>query len=283
MKFLCEEQYQKILEPLKALPFNTLFARAVLENKAKGTVYVDNQDKPKTIFIANSYGMSLLFGDTTNEEFNKSLIQYMMNNKSHRIKYEWLQVYPDTWNTKLSELLGDNIVKYSTLAESYQEVELISLIDNYRRDKIIQWGRVNFKYVNNTLIQDKKYNIQRIDSIIYDKIKGTVIPKHFWNTKELFLTEGIGYALMDGEEVASVAFSSCMFTGLLEIGIETVEKYRGFGYAKQVCRELISFCIENSYTPIWACRRENTGSYNLAKSLGFEEDLVLPYYELVSN
>jgi RimJ/RimL family protein N-acetyltransferase len=88
---------------------------------------------------------------------------------------------------------------------------------------------------------------------------------------------------MNGDEVASIAFSSCMFIGQLEIGVETVEKFRGMGYAKQVCQELISFCIENSYTPIWACRKENVGSFNLAKSLGFEEELVLPYYELVSN
>lgn len=38
---------------------------------------------------------------------------------------------------------------------------------------------------------------------------------------------------------------------------------------------------KNNYSPIWPCRKENTGSYMLAKSLGFKEALILPYYELV--
>ncbi|MCL1874757.1 MAG: GNAT family N-acetyltransferase [Synergistaceae bacterium] len=66
----------------------------------------------------------------------------------------------------------------------------------------------------------------------------------------------------------------------LEIGIETVEKYRGMGFARAACMALIDYCIENGLEPVWSCRLENTPSTNLAKSLGFFETMRLPYYHI---
>lgn len=33
-------------------------------------------------------------------------------------------------------------------------------------------------------------------------------------------------------------------------------------------------------SPVWACRMQNRGSYNLARSPGFEPALEIPYYRL---
>lgn len=87
--------------------------------------------------------------------------------------------------------------------------------------------------------------------------------------------------MLSGNDIASVAFSSCKFGNELEIGIETSENYRGMGFAKHLCRAMLAYCKSNGYSPIWACRKENISSYKLAKSLGFEESLILPYYEMV--
>lgn len=284
MKLLKENKYGELLEQLNKIPFNTLFARAVLESKVSGSVFVDNTDHPKTVFIAHLYGMSLLFGDTENKEFNTSLANYMLNTNGNRHNLEYLQVYPEKWSDKLRELLDDKILNYSKLSNKYSKLELDSLIEKYRKDHIIQWGRVNFVYKNvNKLVNiESKYDIKLIDPTIYDQIKETtVIPEHFWNSKEQFLSDGIGYALIKDNNIASIAFSSCKFENELEIGIETLDKYRGNGFAKVVCETLIAYCEANGYSPLWACREENTGSYKLAKSLGFEESLILPYYELV--
>jgi len=278
-----KNQYEKILIQLKSIPFNTLFARAVLELKVSGKVFVDNINEPKSIFIAHEYGMSLLFGDTENLEFNLKLKKYLLNENNDRVKHEWLQVYPEKWNDKLKELLNDNIINYSKLLDEYSKSEADILIEKYRENYIIQCGRVNFVYkeIDKAIFFKSEYEIKLIDSEIYDRIEGSVIPKFFWKSKELFLTEGIGYALMNGDDIVSIAFSSCKFDNMLEIGIETSEKYRNMGFAKHVCQELLSYCQKNNYSPIWACRFENTGSYLLAKSLGFEEIITLPYYEAV--
>lgn len=280
-----ENQYEKILVQLKNIPFNTLFARAVLESKVLGKVFVDNINEPKSVYIAHEYGMSLLFGDTENLEFNLNLKKYLLNKNKDRINYEWLQVYPEKWNDKLKELLNDNIIKYSKLLDNYSKSEADTLTEKYRENHIIQWGRVNFIYkeIDKAIFSKSEHKIKLIDSEIYDRIEGSVIPKFFWKSKELFLSEGIGYALMNGDDIVSIAFSSCKFEDVLEIGVETSEKYRNMGFAKYVCQELLSYCQKNNYSPIWACRLENTGSYLLAKNLGFEEAITLPYYELIKS
>lgn len=67
---------------------------------------------------------------------------------------------------------------------------------------------------------------------------------------------------------------------IFELGIETVPEFRSRGFAEMVCAVLIDFCIRNHYEPIWACRQENTGSYQLALKPGFEVLTIIPYYQL---
>lgn len=283
INLLEEDKYEKILDQLYEIPYNTLFARAVLESKVSGRVFVDNKDEPKTVFIAHPYGMSLLFGDTENLEFNSSLADYILNINGERHKYEWLQVYPENWNDKLKEMLNEKIIDYSKISDEYSQKELDMFIEKSRKSHVIKWRRVNFEYKSsNKIINiESPYSIKLIDSDIYDKIEGAVIPKYFWNSKEDFLSNGIGYALIKGNDIVSIAFSSVKTKNELEIGVETSENCRGMGFAKHVCRKLLSYCQKNQYSPAWACKKENLGSYKLAKSLGFEESLILPYYELI--
>lgn len=111
-------------------------------------------------------------------------------------------------------------------------------------------------------------------------MQGSVIPKYFWRNEDQFQNKGIGFSLIYDGEVASTAFSSCRFENQLEIGIETLEKYRGKGFALYVCSVLINYCIENGLEPIWACRMENIASYQLAHKLGFIPTHSIPYYRL---
>lgn len=283
MQLLPPNTYGNIVEQLAAIPYNTLFARAVLELKADGTVWGDNQDTPTTVLIAHAYGMSLLIGATENEAFNSSLADYLINTSRKRAKCEWLQVYPEAWHDKLSELTQEKIIQHATIANAPAPQDHAALIEKYRKTHVLEWTRVNFKYNDNnqTLNSEPSYTIKPITTAIWDQIAGSVIPKYFWKSKEEFNANGIGYALMNGDDVVSIAFSSCKTNNELEIGVETAEAYRGMGYARQVCQKLLADCRKYNYTPLWACKKENTGSYRLAKSLGFEESLTLPYYELL--
>ena len=277
MKLLPHEKYYTIKKQLFKLPINTLFARAVLEGHVNGKVYVDNTNEPSTFLISHPYGMSLLFGNENNEDFNKAFVKYALNNDSVRSKIEWLQAYPALWNEKLAILFADKII-----TESENSANLI-------HNKVELSTRVNFrfneeKYQNfKQKFENSPCEIVRTGKQHFENIKGTVVPKYFWNNADDFNKNAVGFTLMFEGKPASTAFSAFIEEEKLEIGIESLAEFRGKGFAQYACTALIDFCLENGYEPVWACRLENTISYKLAQKLGFEPTLYIPFYKLVVN
>ncbi len=224
--------------------------------------------------MVHPYGMSLLFGNCSNLSFNKRFRDYSLNLNTTRADHEWMQAFPGTWDTVLSELYGGNMVKSSENTENKQSgiIELNT--------------RVNFKFNREKYSATSKKplpedsEIVRAGKQIFNEMKGAVVPSHFWDDADDFFRKGIAFSLYCDNKLASTAFSAFVLGDKLEIGIETVEEFRGKGFAQHICTALIDYCLENNYEPIWACRLENKGSYNLALKLGFEPSAQLPYYKL---
>ena len=271
MVLLDKNQYEKVIEPLRSVSINHLFARAVVEKRIEGKIYVDDLDNPKTFYIIESYGMSLLFGNWKNSKFNSSFKNYALNTNNIRNSYEWMQTFPDEWNGTLLNLFGNCLVKS---------------IDNKNESGIIELNtRVNFKFSQKKYSNRKKINVDNIEIIktdanIFKNMPGTVTPKYFWDNEEDFLKNGMGFSLLYNKKLAATAFSSCKIDNILEIGIETDIEFRRKGFAEIVCCALIDYCIENNYKPIWSCRFKNTASYKLAEKVGFEVAYKKPYYRL---
>jgi hypothetical protein len=245
-----------------------------VEKHVFGTIYVDKTDKPETFYVIHPYGQSLLFGKIDNDVFNLKLLNYMLNKSRLRDKNEWLQAYPDTWNKKLSELLGDKLFKPGENSR------------NVKADTIEINTRVNFKFNAGKYLAFKKnnlngsYTIIRTDKDMFENIQGKVVPKYFWKDAVHFYSSGAGFTLIYNNESASTAFSSFVHDDQLEIGIETAKNHQGKGLAAHSCSALIDYCIKNNYKPVWSCSLENTGSYMLAQKLGFEPTAMIPYYRL---
>ena len=273
MILLDENAYSKVVEPLKNVTVNNLFARTVAERHLLGKIYVDDVNTPTVFYILHPYGMSLLFGSHDNDEFNRQFKEYALNRDKLRNKNEWMQVFPDSWDDKLKELFGSDLIKNS---------------ENVRneKDKVELNGRVNFKfnsdlysvYKQNELKND--YIIVRTDQEIFNSMKGVVVPMYFWNDAEQFYAKGMGFSLFYHGQLASTAYSAYTHDNYLEIGIETVEEFRGKGLAQCACSALIDYCLQNNFEPVWSCRLENTGSCRLAKKLGFETVSIRTYYKL---
>ena len=274
MKLLEEKDYHKLTEPLKEVTINNLFARSVIEHCVKGKVYVDNYDNPKTFYIVHLYMMSLLFGHCHNREFNESFRQHALNLHKTRNDFEWMQAFPDNWDAVLKELFNDCLVKSS---ENTQQ----------RETGIIELNtRINFKFNQAKYLEFKRNNIVKdfrivqTDKQIFKEMKGSVVPFYFWNNAEDFCKNGIGYSLFFENKLASTAYSGFIHDNKLEIGIETIEAFRGRGLAQHTCAALIDYCIENHLEPVWACKLENGNSYKLAQKIGFEPCAEIPYYRL---
>lgn len=277
MILLDKNNYDLAIRELKNVAINTLFARSVLLNHVPGSVYVNNIRHPDTFYIAHNYGMSLLYGNTDNNQFNSRLYDYMTNKNKIRTGNEWLQIYPEKWNNVLRDILGPVLAKEKIEKESGTVPE----------NKIVEYTRVNFRFNVKKYRESKpekeksNYQIIRSDRSVFNEMPGTVIAKYFWNDADQFLNQGIGFSLKYNGEITSTAFTSYIHDEYYELGIETIEKFRGKGFAFLVCSSFIDYCLENNYIPVWSCRYDNTGSYRLALKLGFEPVRYLPYYKLI--
>ncbi len=267
---LQKEQYSKLLEPIKNITNNNLFARRVVE----GEIFVDNVENPKSFYLLHPYGMSLLFGDSKNEAFNLAFKKYALNENRSRKIIEWMQVFPADWDAVLQDLLSDNLVSLSSESTSSHAIE--------------QNVRVNFKFNKEKFLRGKLANeksdpaveILRTDREAFEKMTGTVVPINFWNDAEDFINKGVAFSLYYDGKLASTAFSAYLHDDKLELGIETYAEFKGKGLAYKACSALIEYCIENGFEPVWACKKDNVGSYQLAQKLGFENVKEISYYRL---
>ena len=273
MQVLPQEEYQEIGQLLKEVPFNCYFARSVLEKHVTGTIFVDDTRDPRNAYILHPYGMSLLIGDAKNSEFESWLFSHLLDEDKQRCRNEWMQVYPDVWNEKIVTKLSSRIIDSEHAS-------------NDCTDFIELHQRVNFRFNNEKFrtfkgfVRHPEVQISRLDHRSADRVHGMVVPSAFWNNMEEFYRNGIGFSVVMDNEPVSTAFSAFAHDNIKEIGIETVEKFRGRGFARMACTAYIDHCIRESYTPVWSCRFENSNSYNLAIKLGFEPTFRLPLYRL---
>ena len=274
MILLPVHKYSVLEEQIKEVQRNVLFARSVVEKHLSGIIYVDNVNEPRTSLIAHPYGMLLLMGDSNNIEFNDRFKSYAFNTAKIRAKHEWLITSSPEWDNVLTDLFGGSLIK--TPENSGKEASGTIELN----------GRQNFSFNVQKYAQFEKRTIPehdlivKTDAVLFEQMTGSVIPQKFWDNAKDFETNGSGYTLLHNEEIAATAFSAFVHENRLEIGIETVEKYRGNGYAELVCCKLIDKCLESGLVPVWSCRSENTASVRLAGKLGFETTLSFPFYRL---
>lgn len=268
------DRFYLLEEKIKEVQINNLFARSVIEKHVTGNIYVDNIDKPNTVYVVHPYGISLLFGDYKNTKFNDQFRFFALNIDESRNKHEWLQTYPRNWDGVFKELFGNLIIKTS------------ENLENKTTGVIEQNTRVNFRFNKEKYLQVDKRTvsdgdvIEKTDEMHFEQMPGSVIPLKFWDTAQDFMQNGKGFTLLHNGEIASTAYSAFVHDDKLEIGIETVEKFRGYGFAELTCSKLIDYCLEKDLIPVWSCRFENTASFKLAQKLGFEPTLMIPFYRL---
>lgn len=273
MKLLDKKDYYKLIEPIREVTINNLFARFVIENKVDGKIYVDNTDNPKTFYVIHPYGMSLLFGDYTNTVFNTAFKEYIVNTNGARLGIEWMQAFPHNWDSVLENLFEANLTKTpgeqdKALLELYTRVNF-----TFDKDKYLAYKQQNI----NT---DPKVQIVRTDKKLFEEMKGTVVPARFWNNADDFVNNGAGFSLLYDNKLAATAFSAFIFNDTLELGIETCETFRGTGFAGLVCAALVDYALDRNLEPVWGCRLDNVGSFRLARKIGFEVSKEISFYKL---
>jgi RimJ/RimL family protein N-acetyltransferase len=268
------DRYFTLADLIKEVQINNFFARSVIEKHVTGKIYVDDILNPKTCYVLHPYGISLLFGNHENQHFNQQFKSHALNLDKSRNNHEWMQTFPRDWDSVMAELFGDLLIKAAGNSAN-------------KTSGIIEMNsRVNFRFNREKYLQRKKPElaswdrIEETNSTYFEQMTGSVIPLKFWDSASAFAERGKGFTLLHKERIASTAYAAFVHEGILEIGIETVDGFRGHGFAELTCCTLIDYCLERDLIPVWSCRLENTASYLLAQKLGFEPTLQLPFYRL---
>jgi GNAT superfamily N-acetyltransferase len=291
---LPESRYETVATLVETVPFDRVFARAVVRGFQEGRIFADDPARPGIALIHHSCGASLLCGDPAGAAAaGESALRVVTNLllAEQRLDANRFRLYchPDTWNGKLAAALDGRLIRYSDFeSRGIADPDVIlRRMASAPEGTVIAWTRVRFAFDGasffrtggETVRPPEGCSIVPMDSHLFERAGGTVAPNIFWRTADLFLEHGFGYCLIapDGE-LASASFSAYIDGEEVDVGIETHPAFRGRGFAGIICRTMIECCLERGLRPVWGCRKDNTGSLRLAHKLGFYEILYHPTY-----
>lgn len=111
--------------------------------------------------------------------------------------------------------------------------------------------------------------IKPIDASILPRLDGRIKPSFSWESDESFLQKGVGFCAMYGDTPAAWAFSAAVSDREIDIGVETLEGFRGKGLAAAVACKMVDFALSVGKKPVWACHSGNIASQKTAERAGF--------------
>ncbi len=243
------------IPPLRDVPIYTGFARAVVEGLSPGRLWTEGEAAHALL----GYGMSLVWGAGVERTF-PALVEHLCAG-AYRTKDEYLQVDP-----RADHLDWDGA--------------LAAVPDMQRFTRVnFQFDEETFRARHGEPVLPPGWRVRPMGLRDFT-IDVSVSPQPFWKDFADFADHGGGMCAARNGDVGAIAFSGVRFDDWLEIGIETLAPFRGQGLARAVAVAMIQKCLAEGLTPVWACRKENTGSFMLAQSLGFKVVKELPFYRL---
>ena len=111
--------------------------------------------------------------------------------------------------------------------------------------------------------------IKPIDASIMPRLDGRIKPSFSWESDESFLQKGVGFCAMYGDTPAAWAFSAAVSDREIDIGVETLESFRGKGLAAAVAGKMADYVLSIGKKPVWACHSGNIASQKTAARAGF--------------
>ena len=88
---------------------------------------------------------------------------------------------------------------------------------------------------------------------------------------EAFLRKGIGFCLMNGDEILCEAYATYFSTGVFEMATVTHEDHQGRGYSTITCAHAVQACEELGSVTLWFCGKTNLASAAVARKLGYTQ------------
>ena len=100
----------------------------------------------------------------------------------------------------------------------------------------------------------------------------------FFESPEVFLEKGIGFCIIQDDQIITGASSYSSCEGAIDITIGTINEYRRKGLAIKCASRLILACLEKGIYPRWDAA--NLESVALAEKLGYRFKEVYQVFTL---
>ncbi len=252
------QKFENVLPLLAADDWRPVLPEAVCEGYNPGRVFVDRPDAPASAWVWLPCGYFYLYGQppanaprTLADSLNADLVPAWT-----RAGETGLVLVPRSagWQSVLEGFLA---------GKGYARI--------YRRE----YRLVPRRFTPSAA--PAGFKLRRMDVELVERLGG--MPS--WRSTEEFLARGLGFCLMDGDEIAGYSASVFATRTRVEIDVHTVARLRRRGLAHAAASALVKACREEGREPNWECFWNNEPSNALAGSLGFEKcaDHAVFYWE----
>lgn len=123
----------------------------------------------------------------------------------------------------------------------------------------------------NDIILPGGFEIRELDERLLSRLDGHITPSFSWESSKRFLENGKGFCAVCGDTPAAWAFSAAVSDTEIDIGVETLELFRGKGLAAAVAGKMAEYVLCAGKKPVWACHADNTASHRTALKVGFKK------------
>jgi RimJ/RimL family protein N-acetyltransferase len=114
-------------------------------------------------------------------------------------------------------------------------------------------------------ITNELYENEEITNIVF--IRAKIL--EFWTTPKDFFEKGIGYCIVQNNEIISLCFLGFVERNIHCITIKTLQSHQGQKLAQKVTHAFVKNCFEKEFTPYWDCTETSFPSNAVAKRVGF--------------
>lgn len=236
----------------KVLPY------AICEGYNPGRVFVDRHDHPKTALIWTPVGYYFLAGDPARAhvipEISQVLVEIFVPASQATGETDFILIAsPQAWKEHLSRLLPER-----------QVLEIYRRPFAFDAAQFAQLGPWRERI-------PPGFRLLAVDAALAERA-GVLTS---WASLDDFMTHGVGFALLEGDEIASLCTSVFASRERVEIDVHTSENFQRRGLALITTSALIEACLRSGKQPTWECFWDNAASTALAGKLGF---CALPDY-----
>ncbi len=258
---LDQTDYKKIKPLLKMEQQNDLTLNAIMNGNNRGTIYVDNPEHPRTALIDVIGTISTFVGDHTNEDFFRLLPDFIDN----QLKLDTLESCGGTYFLAVA-------------SDEAWEQAIEKAISHREYETDFEWYHTFNADRFHTLTSGFKpvpagYAVRRIDKATIENDSEDILSEvlnEFWYSTDDFLTKGIGYCVVKGDQIISACLSCCVNGQDHEISVETYnDEDMNKGFATLACAAYLEHCLANGITPHWSALETNKESLRLGAKLGF--------------